>query len=237
MSERLLEPTNVQRSDGEPIVRGVPLTTLIATAPFLDAVFLLLRGDRPSDRERAMLDAMLIACCDHGADTPSTDAARTAASTGNALHVALAAGLLTMGPKHGCAVEPAMRLLAIDESPRTLVERALVVGERLSGFGHKVYVESDPRTTALFARAETLGVRGRYVERALAIEVELAAVKGKRLPLNIDGCLAALLLELQFPPAAGNAIFILGRLPGLIAHAVDASVVRSYIRRTAVKAR
>lgn len=230
MNERLLELTSVQQLDGEPTVRGVSLATLIATAPFLDAVFLLLRGDRPSDRERAMLDAMLVACCDHGAETPSTVAARTSASTGNALHIALAAGLLAMGPKHGCAVEPAMRLFATDTAPRTLVEQAVGAGERLPGFGHKVYVESDPRTTALLARAASLGIQSRYVERALAIETELATVKGKRLPLNIDGCLAALALELKFPPVAGNALFILGRLPGLTAHAIEATQLKSYIR-------
>lgn len=226
------EPVSSRLPVGEIAVHGIPLTTLIATAPFLDAVFLLLRGDRPDDRERVMLDAMLVACCDHGADAPSTAAARTSASTGNALHAALAAGLLAMGPKHGCAVEPSMRLLAVDEPPRTFVERAVAVGERLPGFGHKVYTEHDPRTAALLAQAKELGMGGSYVQRALAIEAELATAKGKRLPLNIDGCLAALALELRFPPAAGNALFILGRLPGLAAHAIEAAISKSYIRAT-----
>ncbi|MBI4450151.1 citryl-CoA lyase [Candidatus Uhrbacteria bacterium] len=233
MNKQLSEPTNPRPADGEMVVRGVPLTTLIATAPFLNAVFLLLRGDRPTENERAMLDAMLVACCDHGAEAPSTVAARTAASTGNALHVALAAGLLAMGPKHGCAVEPAMRLISIDESPRAVVERAVAAGERLPGFGHKVYSEHDPRTVALLARADALNVRGRHVERALAIEEALMAVKGKRFPLNIDGCLAALLLDLRFPSASGNVVFILGRLPGLAAHAIEASASKTYVRAAA----
>lgn len=215
-----------------PKVRGVSLPTFIATASFLDATFLLLRGDRPSDHERAMLDAMLVACCDHGEEPPSTAAARLSASTGNALHVSLAAGLLAMGSKHGCAIEPAMRLLSVDESPRMVVERAVATGERLPGFGHKVYVENDPRTLALLARAEALGFHGRYVERTLAIEEALATAKSRRLPLNIDGCLAALALELRWPPEAGNAIFILGRLPGLTMHAIEASTSKTYIRST-----
>lgn len=230
MNKHTHEPVSSHLQDGEIVVRGVPLPTLITAASFLDAVFLLLRGDRPSDHERAMLDAMLVACCDHGAEAPSTAAARTAASTGNALHVALAAGLLAMGLKHGCAVEPAMRLLSIDESPRTVVERAVATGERLPGFGHKVYIEHDPRTLALLTRAAALGFRGRYVERAVAIEEALAMAKGRRLPLNIDGCLAALALELRWPPEAGNAIFILGRLPGLTMHAIEASALKTYIR-------
>lgn len=230
MNERTQQPVSSRQSDGEMIVRGTPLTTLIATASCVDAVFLLLRGDRPSDHERAMLDAMLVACCDHGAEAPSTAAARTSASTGNALHAALAAGLLAMGPKHGCAVEPAMRMLAVDELPRMVVERAIATGERLPGFGHKAYIEHDPRTLALLARAEALGFRGRYVERVLAIEEALATAKGRRLPLNIDGCLAALALELRWPPEAGNAIFVLGRLSGLAAHALEAAVSKTYMR-------
>lgn len=214
------------------IVRGSPLTTLIATASFLDTVFLLIHGDRPAERERAMLDAMLVACCDHGAEAPSTAAARTAASTGNALHAALAAGLLAMGPKHGCAVEPAMRLFSVDESPRMVVERAVATGERLPGFGHRVYVEHDPRTLALLTRAAELGMAGAYVQRARAIEAALRAVKGRAVPLNIDGCLAALALELRWPPEAGNILFILGRLPGLAAHALEASASKTYIRST-----
>lgn len=215
-----------------PEVRGIPLHQLIATAPFLDAVFLLLRGDRPTANERGMLDAMLVACCDHGEEPPSTAAARLSASTGNAMHVALAAGLLAMGPKHGCAVSAAMEIFAQERDPRAMVADVIAAGSRLPGFGHKVYTEHDPRTTALLARAEVLGFRGPHVERVLAIETALAQAKGRRLPLNIDGCLAALALELRFPSAAGNAIFILGRLPGLAAHAIEAAATKTYIRQS-----
>jgi citryl-CoA lyase len=211
-------------------IRGIPLGDLIATASFIDAVFLLLRGDRPSANERAMLDAMLVACCDHGAEAPSTAAARVSASTGNALHVALAAGLLAMGPKHGCAVAPAMELLAREDAPEMIVCEAVAAGRRLPGFGHKVYTDHDPRAVALFARAHALGFHGAYVTRAQAVGEALAQAKGKRLPINIDGALAALLLQLHFSSAVGNAVFMLGRLPGLVAHAVAAGALPSYIR-------
>ncbi len=224
------QPINSRSPDGELLVRGERIPVLIASASFLDAVFLLLRGDRPNDRERAMLDAMLVAVCDHGEEPPSTAAARTSASTGNGLHTAIAAGLLAMGPKHGCAVAAAMELIARSESPEVIVREAIAAGQRLSGFGHKVYVAQDPRTIALLARAKELGYHGEYVARALAMERALTAAKGKGVPFNIDGCLAALALELRIPPAAGNALFILGRLPGLAAHAIEAAQQKSYIR-------
>ncbi|MBI4142897.1 citryl-CoA lyase [Candidatus Uhrbacteria bacterium] len=226
-------PLNSRTSDGELLVRGERIPALIASASFLDAVFLLLREDRPNDRERAMLEAMLVAVCDHGEEPPSTVAARTSASTGNGLHVAIAAGLLAMGPKHGCAVAAAMELLARTESPEVIVREAIATGQRLSGFGHKVYVAQDPRTIALLARAKELGYHREYVARALVMERALIAAKGKGVPLNVDGCLAALALELRIPLAAGNALFILGRLPGLAAHAIEASASKTYTRATA----
>ena len=180
--------------------------------------------------ERVMLDAALVACCDHGQEPPSAAAARASSSTGNALHVAVAAGLLAMGPKHGCAVSAAMEMFASDAAPEVIVREAIIERRRLPGFGHKVYMEQDPRTMALFARAKVLGYHGNVVTKVLAIEHELHIAKGRQLPLNIDGALAAILLELQFAPVIGNAIFILGRLPGLVAHAIEASKVTSYIR-------
>lgn len=225
-----MQPPSIHEST--PGVRGIPFPELIATASFLDAVFLLLRGDRPTANELAMLDAMLIACCDHGEEPPSTAAAHLSASTGNALHAALAAGLLAMGPKHGCAVTDAMELFHKHEDAEDLVRSTLAAGRRLPGFGHKVYTEHDPRTAALLTRAESFRCHGPYVARALAVEAALAQAKGWRLPLNIDGCLAALALELRFPSAAGNAIFILGRLPGLAAHAIEAAASKTYIRQS-----
>ncbi|MFH1430476.1 MAG: citryl-CoA lyase [Candidatus Uhrbacteria bacterium] len=216
--------------NGELFVRGETLTSLIASSSFLDGVFLLLRGDRPSESERAMLDAMLMACCEHGADPPSTAAVRVSISTGNELHAALAAGLLAMGSKHGCAVSDAMLHFSRAITSDVFVCDMITSGRRIPGFGHKVYTESDPRTIALLARARTLQYHGKHVTYALAVENELAIQKGRRLPLNIDGILAALLLELRFPVEVGNAVFIMGRLPGLIAHAHATMCETTYLR-------
>ncbi|MDO8463225.1 MAG: citrate/2-methylcitrate synthase [bacterium] len=224
---------NSTHHEHAPDVVGVPLASLIAEASFVDVVFLLLRGSRPLERERAMLDAMLVAACDHGEEPPSTVAARVSASTGNALHTAIAAGILTMGPRHGCAVSAAMELLARAGDPVAVVHAAIAADERLPGFGHKVYTEEDPRTTALFIRASTLGIAGPPLERARALSEALATAKGRRIPLNVDGCLAALALALGFPSAAGNALFLVSRLPGLAAHALAGSTMTSYMRAPA----
>jgi citrate synthase len=90
-------------------------------------------------------------------------------------------------------------------------------GKRASGFGHRIHTQ-DPRTEKLFSLAEELGLAGKFVRIARAAEKLLAELIGKRLPINVDGAIAALLCELDIPPDIGNAFFIIARVPGLVAH-------------------
>lgn len=137
-------------------------------------------GDQPTDNERAML----VACCDHGKEPPSPIAARASSSTGDALHVATATGLLAMRSKHGRAVSAVMEMLISNSAPEVTVREALIARYRLPGFGNKVYAEHDPRTTALFARAQVLGYRGGAIAKALAIERELCVAKRTGAPVE-----------------------------------------------------
>jgi citrate synthase len=66
--------------------------------------------------------------------------------------------------------------------------------------------------------AGELGIAGRFVRIARALEKELEKDLGKALPINVDGAIAALLCELEFAPEVGNAFFIISRVPGLVAH-------------------
>lgn len=155
--------------------------------------------------------------------------ARTVATTGVSLTAALASGILAIGRYHGGAVEECMEMLlelekrkreqgrSIPVAARELVQEYQGKGKRLSGFGHRVHT-SDPRTRRLFALAEELGIAGDFVKMALALEEALFLVLAKRLPLNVDGAIAAVLCEMGFPPPLGNAFFIISRVPGLIAH-------------------
>ncbi|MDO8599636.1 MAG: citrate/2-methylcitrate synthase, partial [bacterium] len=126
----IVSNTNSSVREGEPTVGGESLIELISHATFADAVCLLLRGDRPSANERALLDAMLVAACTHGSKPPSSIAACTSASSGNPLHVAVAAGILGMGPRHGCAIELAMRVLLRADDPVSFVASCRAAGER-----------------------------------------------------------------------------------------------------------
>lgn len=210
-------------------VRGHRIDKLMGKITFSEAIYLLLKAELPDEKRGKMLEAILVSSVDHGATPPSTLVARTIASTGNPIHTALAGGILTIYKWHGGAIENAMRqYLAvvkrseetgeeIQETARKYVEEKLSEKERLFGFGHRIH-KKDPRTKRLFDIARETGLFGKYVQAALGIEEAIREVKGKELPINVDGAIAAILCEMDFPPELGNTFFIMSRTPGLVAH-------------------
>ena len=208
-------------SDGDLYLRGHKLIDLIGSATFSQAIFLAIAGRMPTKKEEKMLDVILISGIEHGVEAPSAFSARVVASTGNQMNAALAAGVLAVGDWHGGAIEAAMRLLERPEVPAELVRESLARDVRLPGYGHKIYKTEDPRTKAIFVAAQKLGFGKKYLARARAIERELAKQSGKTLPLNIDGAIAAVLLEFGLDARLGKAFFILARMPGMIAHVYE----------------
>ena len=90
-------------------------------------------------------------------------------------------------------------------------------GKRISGYGHLIH-NRDPRTTRLFCLADDLGLPGSHREMAKAVERALEENTGRKLPTNINGAVAAVLLDMGFEPELANVFFIIARLPGLVAH-------------------
>src|SRR5690606_30889262 len=88
-----------------------------------------------------------------------------------------------------------------------------------------------PRTARLFALAEEAGVAGRGMAMLRALEAALAADTGRRLPINVDGAIAAVLFDLGVPPALANAFFIMARVPGLVAHVHEEQTRERPMRR------
>jgi citrate synthase len=222
-------------------LRGYCIDQLLGGVTFGQAVYLVLKGELPSPEVGRMMDAMLVSSIDHGATPPSALAARTAASTGATLSASIAAGLLAINRYHGGAIEGCMQLLydavgRLDEGHTPDDVATQVVAElraqkkRAPGFGHRIHTD-DPRTKRLLALAGELGVSGDGVAMARAFETALEASLGRRLPLNVDGALAALLVDLDFPPELGNAFFIVARVTGLAAHAHEEMARQRPMRR------
>ena len=213
-------------------IRGRDITDLMKRATFAEAIYLLHRGRMPAEGERRLFEAILIGVSDHGPAAPSAAAARIVAS-GNrqSLEACIAAGVLAIGDAHGGAGYECMHLitegieladhesLAIEETAKRLVARAKSEQKRLPGLGHRVHTE-DPRTRVLFDMARETGLAGRGIAFMRALEKQ-AMEQIRPLPLNIDGALAAVLYDLEFPPEAGKLIFIIGRVAGLTAQVLE----------------
>jgi citrate synthase len=105
---------------------------------------------------------------------------------------------------------------SVAEAANSLVQSYQASKKKLPGFGHRVHT-NDPRTKRLLAMAGEEGVAGEAVAMVKAL-AEAMKLTGKSLPINVDGAIAALLLDMAIVPELGNAFFMMARLPGLVAH-------------------
>ena len=226
------------------LIRGYPLDEMMGRLGFAEAVYLLLMGELPTPAIGRMLNAVLVSSVDHGVSPPSTLAARTVATSGAPLKDCVAAGILAFGPHHGGDIESCMRFLDRGltrmRGGRTLQQAAeLIVGESVAanevppGFGHRFHTR-DPRAARLFQMALELELEGEHVRLIRVTERALDAQKdhfGRPLPVNVDGAIAAISADLGFAYELGNAIFLISRLPGLIAHAHEERARQSPMRQ------
>jgi citryl-CoA lyase len=217
--------------DGKPHVYGYDLTKLSGSSSFTAAIYLVLKGELPDKNSEKMLDAILTIAIDHGVEPSSVVAARNIYSGGSPLQAAVAGGVLAFGEFHGGAIEKAMETLKKyqEEGADKLTGDFKKSGERVSGFGHRIYDE-DPRTKRLIELAKEYGFYGKFVKFAKDVEEKLSN-GSKKLPLNIDGIIAALLLEMDFNSKVGKGIFIIARTPGLVAHIVEEAMREKPVRR------
>ncbi|MEX0616518.1 MAG: citryl-CoA lyase [Candidatus Woykebacteria bacterium] len=220
--------------NGVPHIRGYKLTEMLKKVSFTQAIFLVLKGELPNEKEELMLNAILVASIDHGVEAPSTTVARITASCGVPLSTAVANGVAAIGESHGGAIESCAKILqdAVKKSSKSsdIVEKARFKSERIPGYGHKIY-ETDPRTQAILKVAGEQDFKGPHIEIALEIEKELEKAVGKKLCLNIDGITAAVMSELGFAPELGNGFFIISRIAGLVAHVHEEKTREKPVRR------
>ena len=191
----------------------------------------MLRGRPAAAAEAGGLDTYLVTVSDHGLNA-STFAARVVASTRAGLTSAVLAGVSALkGPLHGGAPGPVIEMLDAIGRPdnaRAWLEAALDRGDRLMGFGHRVYRVRDPRADALKRAVRTL-IEGSNVlpgRLAFAEAVEQAALgilkdrkPDRSLETNVEFYTALLLEALAIPPSAFTCVFAMGRVAGWIAHA------------------
>ena len=215
-------------------IRGQAIENLIGNMSFVEMIWLMLRGDKPTKGQADLLEAALVASVDHGPQAPSIAAARMAVTCGLGLNGAMGTAVHMLDDIHGGAGQQFLSLLhnlaaepdlSANKIANYLTRYRQDINPYIPGFGHRFHKPVDPRAPrliALLSAARDRGdVSGEFIEIAVQIETVLADLKGKPVPMNIDGATAVIYGELGFPPELARGLFCLSRSVGAMAHGYE----------------
>jgi citrate synthase len=197
-----------------------------------------LRGDRPDEAAARALDAYFVVGAEHGFNA-STFAARVIISTHSDLASAVAGAIGALkGPWHGGApseVVDQLHEIGSVHQAEAWIRDTLARGDRLMGFGHRVYRAYDPRAAALRRVAEGLADIAEWLATAIAIEEVALRVLAEFKPdypikTNVEYYAAAVLQGVGLPPDLFPATFALARHAGWTAHCLEQAEANVLIR-------
>ena len=219
---------------GEPTVEPDPDLGYVAS--FLQ----MLTGKRPEEPHLRALEKYLILTMDHGFNA-STFTARVIASTGADIGSSLvgAIGALS-GPLHGGAPSRALQTLdeiGTEERAYAYLRDKVESGERLMGFGHRVYKTDDPRSTLLRAVAlEMGGEQARFAEHVedTALRVLNELKPGRRLYTNVEFYAGVVMNTAGIPREMFTPTFACSRMVGWTAAICEQAAHNRLIRPSAV---
>ncbi len=197
-----------------------------------------LTGEKPDPGTARALDAYFIVGAEHGFNA-STFTARVITSTRSDIASAVAGAIGTMkGPLHGGAPSEVVDQLAevgSADKAEAWVHDALDRGERLMGFGHRVYRAYDPRAAALRTVAEGMEHKPDWLQLAIEVEDVVLRVLAERHPeralrTNVEYYAAPVLMGVGLSPDLFPATFSLSRHAGWTAHALEQAANNRLIR-------
>ena len=212
-----------------------------ADESLVESFLYMLTGERATTAHIRALSTYLNTMVDHGMNA-STFTARVIVSTRSDLKSAVVGALGALkGPLHGGAPEPALDMLltiGTAEKAEPHLRAALEKGERLMGFGHRVYKVRDPRAEVLSQAADALNEESSAAGlHTLARSVESVAVRlldeykpGRQLRANAEFYTAVLLNALELPRELFTATFAVARVAGWLAHGLEQQTVDRLFR-------
>lgn len=214
-------------------VRGRDLCgDLMGRLGFTEYFHLLVTGREPTETQRFFLDLLLLSIAEHGL-TPTVQAARmTYDADPGSLQGAVAAGILgcgtvVLGSAEGCGRFLTAVRAKSESGQDVRAALAVMLAEirtargKVPGFGHPVHHPVDPRTERILALAGERGIDGPHLAIARLMPEAVRGVWGRAMPMNVSMAIAAVLLDLDFPPALIKAIPILARTAGILAHLAE----------------
>jgi citrate synthase len=225
-------PARARQASGLPPIAPDPALTTAAD------LLRTLRGHAPDPAKATALDTYFTVMAESGLSA-SAFTARVVASTQASLTASvLAAWCAFTGALHGGAPGPTLDMLDAAEAADDLeawAEAKLRTGQRLMGFGHRVFSGNDPRAEAMRRAMQAMGPRAGRLEFAVRLEkavaVAIQRVKpGRTLPPNVEIMAALLLDAVGIPREAFTLVFAVGRGAGWLAHAMEQQKTGRMIR-------
>ena len=245
-----------QRDDSSPAALVAAMTVAVAVLlraargqapvapdPALSTATDLLRmfhGAAAPDSAVAALDTYFTAMVESGLSASSFTARVVASTRASLPSAALGAWGAFTGALHGGAPGPTLDMLDAAEAAPDLdawLEAKLRGGERLMGFGHRVYRGNDPRAEAMRASMQGMGLLAKRLAFATRVEQGVAAAigrvkPGRTLPPNVEIMAALLLDAVGFPREGFTPVFAACRIAGWMAHAMEQQKTGRMIRPT-----
>ena len=189
----------------------------------------MLKGEEPTAAQTEALETYLKLTMEHGMNA-STFAARVTVSTESDMVSAITSALGTMkGPLHGGAPSGVIDLLdqigTIDQI-HTVISRKLEEGEKIMGFGHRIYRTEDPRSIVLREKCQSLQGQDPWLDLAVAAEKQIVQLlnehkPGRALYTNVEFYAAAIMRSIDMPPELFTPTFSIARIVGWTAHTLE----------------
>ncbi|MBA4492882.1 citrate synthase [Paenactinomyces guangxiensis] len=221
-------------------LQGKPIVEPIPNLSFAANYLLMIHGKKPHPAHIRALESYFTLAAEHGLNA-STFTARVVASTEADLSSAIIAALGALkGPLHGGAPSEVEGMLeqigSLEEAEKWMRER-LRQGEKLMGFGHRIYKTTDPRAEALRQVVQTGSGAEPWFQFAVEVEkIALALLKEvkphRQIHTNVEYYTAAILKAIQLPKLLYTPTFAVTRIAGWIAHILEQAKNNRIIRPT-----
>jgi ATP-citrate lyase alpha-subunit len=227
MVEPLVKTTISDDRGDEPLYDGYPASELIRQGYQIPHVIGLLWNKKLiSAQEAEIIKRIIMLSADHGPSVSGALVTIIAAGAGINMAQAVAAGMMMIGPRFGGAVTDAGKWFkyAVEQklTPEAFLDYMKANVGPVPGIGHRVKSVKNPdkRVSELVTYVKSLGIPMPTLDFALQVE-KITTAKKDTLILNVDGTIAAVLVDLGFPVESLNGFFILARTIGFIGHWID----------------